>query len=290
MKKLKIIFNLITLALTTGLLVMITLAWYAVNKQASVEAGTGSVADLDNIVDTVEYYNFKSAGVPDENTSVVTYTTRQYVKHQYGKNEDWTQIRYFNNDDSAASGEVAGYDNKFQMNKFDYLKQGFSKYLIKITLKQDKSLSDLQFLSTATYFIGYSSEGGNGSVQAVDNLSMSSVIQFGRLTNTPSISEDHSTVAFKDNAVYQHFDFTNNNLEYSGAISTSKKSIASNVAPVSAGSSVELYILVDYNLDALNAFYGNNLYTSGTWGKGEGHGKAEAPQFNVLDFKIFILG
>ena len=58
MKKLKIIFNLITLALTTGLLVMITLAWYAVNKQASVEAGTGSVADLDNIVDTVEYYNF----------------------------------------------------------------------------------------------------------------------------------------------------------------------------------------------------------------------------------------
>ena len=60
MKKLKIIFNLITLALTTGLLVMITLAWYAVNKQASVEAGTGMVAQQEKLVARVDYYKFST--------------------------------------------------------------------------------------------------------------------------------------------------------------------------------------------------------------------------------------
>ena len=53
MKKFKIIFNLITVALTTGLLVMITVAWYAVNKTASVTDGTGSVADIEKILDEV---------------------------------------------------------------------------------------------------------------------------------------------------------------------------------------------------------------------------------------------
>ena len=76
MKKLKILFNLITLALTTGLLVMITVAWYAVNQKASVEAGTGSVADLDNIVDTVEYYNFIGNYKEGNNT---VYKVKNYV-------------------------------------------------------------------------------------------------------------------------------------------------------------------------------------------------------------------
>ena len=47
MKKFKIVFNLITVALTTGLLVIITLAWYVTNKQANVTPTMGSVADLD---------------------------------------------------------------------------------------------------------------------------------------------------------------------------------------------------------------------------------------------------
>ena len=120
MKKLKIIFNLITLALTTGLLVMITLAWYAVNKQASVEAGTGMVADLDNIVDTVEYYNFKTSNGN-------TYTVRQYVKYTFGMNETREQLRFYNNEDdvenpgaiiSPKPTVLTGYDGKFKMNEF----------------------------------------------------------------------------------------------------------------------------------------------------------------------------
>ena len=59
MKKFKIIFNLITVALTAGLLVMITVAWYAVNKTANVTGGLGSIGDIDEIIDTVEYYKFE---------------------------------------------------------------------------------------------------------------------------------------------------------------------------------------------------------------------------------------
>ena len=255
---------------------MITVAWYAVNKTANVTAGTGSVADIDNIVDTVEYYNFK-----DYNSTTNVYTVRQYVKHVFGQNEDWSQIRYFTNEDAAASGTTENYDNHFEMNKFDYLKQGYSKYLVRITLKQDKALSDLQFLSTASYFIGYSSEGGDGSTTDVSHLSMSSVIKFGLLTNTATIAANHSTVTFVDDASYQHFDYTHDNMEYNGAISTSRKTLASSQTP-SEGGRLTFNVLIDYNLDALNAFYGNNLSTSGGW--------TTAPQFNVLDFKIFILG
>ena len=290
MKKLKIIFNLITLALTTGLLVMITVAWYAVNKQASVEAGTGSVADLDNIVETVEYYNFKSAGVPDENTSVVTYTTRQYVKYTFGMNETREQLRFYNNEDDAENpGAIispkptvlTGYDGKFKMNEFDFLHQGLSKYLIRITLKQDESLSSIQFVSNAAYFIGYNQSGGNGIVTDVSSLSLSSVVKFGKIDSIDDIAEDHSTVQFNDSSVsYMHFIYNNSEEDYSNAITTSKQTVASSLAPAQ-GEKLVINLLVDYNINALNAFYGNNLSTSGNWTK--------SPVFD-LDFRILILG
>ena len=292
MKKFKLAFNLITLALTTGLLIMITVAWYAVNKTANVTAGTGSVADIDNIVQTVEYYNFKSAGDPDENTKVVTYTTRQYVKYTFGMNETREQLRFYNNEDeienpgaiiSPAPTQLTGYDGKFKMNEFDFLKQGLSKYLIRITLKEGKGFSSIQFSSYASYFIGYNSQsGGTGTVTDVSNLSLSSVVKFGKLTTTPTIAANHSTVSFADIAAgsYKHFIYGGNENAYSNAITTSKQEVASSLSP-SPGGQLVIDLLVDYNIDALNAFYGNNLSTSSSW--------ATAPVFN-LDFRIIILG
>lgn len=283
MKKLKLIFNFISLALTTGLLVMITVAWYAVNKTANVTASAGSVADIDNIVDTVEYYNFVSA------TGNV-YTVRQYVKDVRGTNADKVQIRYYDNEDAVIANPDTtgndGYDGHFAMNKFDYLKQGFSKYLIKITLKQGKSLGALQFLSTANYFIGFSGS-GDGSVATPTNLSLSSVIKFGYLPTAPTIGNNHSTVTITNepsddsNAAnhYEHFEYTNGGNEYYGAISASKKTLINGIS-AGANDTVVVYLLVDYNLDALNAFYGYNL--SQNWNS--------APEFSNLDFKIFIIG
>ena len=268
MKKLKIIFNLITLAVTDG---------------------TGSVADIEKILDTAEYYNFQSV-------SNNVYTVKQYVKHAFGDNEDRTQIRYYENNGTQVanpntSGEE-GYDGNFKMNEFDYLKQDVSKYLIKLTLKPGKALGSLQFLSTASYFIGFSSGGGDGSVTNVSSLSMSSVIKFGQLTTAPTIGNLHSTVTITNEPTddintpnhYEHFDYTHDGFEYHGAITTTKKTIVGGMTPATENDSVVIYLLIDYNVDALNAFYGYNLSTSSNWND------PKAPQFTSLDFKIFLLG
>ena len=289
MKKLKIIFNLITLALTTGLLVMITVAWYAVNKQASVEAGTGSIADLDKIIDKVEYYNFESLADDGE-----TYRVKSYVLTQFGDAPDQYQINFTYNDQKQVTAETeTGID--FHMNPYDYLSKDITKYLIKITLLPGKSYSSLQFRSTAGYFIGFNGSGNSdGSVDEVDSLSMSSVIKFGCYTsNYPTIQanngHDNATVVLSTEPTYDNFEYTNNSTEYYGAITAPTKVISNGATPVNNSTSLELYILIDYNLDALNAFYSYNLANTGLWGT-EGHGSHSAPQFITKDFTIFILG
>lgn len=292
MKKFNTILSFASLVLTSFLLVFLLFAWYVTNKTASVTDATGSVADLEQLLDTAEYYNFQSV-------SGNVYTVRQYVKHTFGEHEERIQIRYYENNgtqienpNTGQNGVYDGYDGNFQMNEFDYLKQGFSKYLIKLTLKEGKTLGHLQFLSTASYFIGFSNGSGNGSVTSVSDLSMSSVIKFGQLTTTPTFGANNSTVTITDGPSdnpndanhYEHFEYTNNGYDYNGAITASKKTLVSNVPPDNENDSVVIYLIVDYNVDALNAFYGYNLQTSSEWTN------PTAPQFTNLDFKIFILG
>ncbi len=291
MKKLKIVFNFITLALTTGLLVMITVAWYAVNKTANVTAGAGSIADLDKIIDKVEYYNFESLANDGE-----TYRVKNYVLTQFGDTPDQYQINFTYNDQKQVTAETeTGID--FHMNPYDYLSKDITKYLIKITLLPSKSYSSLQFRSMAGCFIGFNGGNSDGSVINVDSLSMSSVIKFGCYTeNYPTIQanngHDNATVVLTEEPTYNHFEYTNNSTEYYGAITASTKVISNGATPANDSTSLVLYILIDYNLDALNAFYSYNLATTGSWGNPlvEGHGSATAPQFVNKDFTIFILG
>lgn len=279
MKKLKIIFNLITLALTTGLLVMITLAWYAVNKQASVEAGTGSVADLDNIVDTVEYYNFKTY---DSDTN--TYGVKSYVYTKFGDNGDRYQIDFIYDGDNL-TGKSEELPITFSMNEYDYLSKDITKYLIKIKLLPGKSLSSLQFVSTASYFMGFSSTNTTGAIDDVSNLSMSSAIEFGfYASNQPEINAknnyNNAEVVISTLPTMNHFEYGTGANEYSGAITESKKTVASNLTPANSEAQVEIYLLIDYNINAINALYSNNLQSHWTGG----------PQFKEKDFTIFILG
>ena len=294
MKKRKILFNLITLALTTGLLVMITVAWYAVNQKASVEAGTGSVADLDNIVDTVEYYNFIGNYKEGNNT---VYKVKNYVYKEFGDNPDEFQIDFTYDGNKALTGETDAERIQFSMNEYDFLTKDVSKYLIKIKLLPGKSLSNLQFISTATYFIGFSSNpDSDGSLDNVDSLSMSSIIEFGCFEgeqvptirsslDTSSNELENAEVIINNTPTMNHFEFGTGVNEYSGAITTSKKTIT----PANASTLTEFYLLIDYNEDAINAFFSYNLQSRDDWGS-EGHGTHTAPQFNIQDFKIFLLG
>lgn len=288
MKKLKIIFNLITLALTTGLLVMITLAWYAVNKQASVEAGTGSVADLDNIVDTVEYYNFESRyTLVDNDVTNTIYRVKEYVYTKFGDNADRYQWNFGYDSNKNITSHTQPPGVQFNMNEYDYLYRDTTKYLIKIKLVSGKGLSNLQFVSTASYFMGFSSTNTTGTITNPSGLSMSSAIKFGCYSslNKPTIQSaggyDNAEVVINSEPEYSHFEYGADANDYFGAITVSKKTIASNLT-VDANEQLEIYLLIDYNEDAINALYSYNLTTAGEWETG--------PQFSVPDFRIFILG
>ena len=114
MKRIKMIFNLISLALTAGLLVVITMAWYAVNKTANVTAATGMVAAQSKLVEQVDYYNFSEK---NENTNV--YTIDDHIK------------------DSGTC----------DMQEYTFPETKPTVYLIRIKLKNNKSISSLRFIS-----------------------------------------------------------------------------------------------------------------------------------------------
>ena len=286
MKKLHTILSIISLAITSFLLTLVVFAWYATNKTANVSEAVGSVADIEDIVDYVEYFNF----VDRTNN---TYTVRHYVKDQHGDNADKTQIRYYQNDDYAilnpdVSGDQ-GYNGddlgSFVMNTYDYAKVDYSKYLIKVTLKPGKRLSNLQFVSDASYFIGFgnTSLNNDGSVTNISSLSMSSVIKFGYLATNPTISNDKTTVTFDDSQVdYKNFEFTHDLNTYYGAITKEKISLLTNQEP-SNNQPVTFSILIDYNKDAIDAFYSYNISSYDKWNPRE-------PKFKDLDYRIFILG
>lgn len=67
MKKLKGIINLITLVLTAGLLILVTVAWYATNKTANVTPSVGATAVGKNLFLSTTYQG-DSTFVYDENT------------------------------------------------------------------------------------------------------------------------------------------------------------------------------------------------------------------------------
>ena len=262
MKKLKILFNLITLALTTGLLVMITVAWYAVNKQASVEAGTGSVALQPDLVDQVDYYNFS------------TVSNNQYTIETHITDKD------------------GGICN---MQQYTFPATKPTVYLIRIKLKNKTSISSLRFISSASHFVGFSprtyrdglntvTREDHDGLLVVDNkyLSLSSVIKFTCLgyttTESEIVSGDKATFTYPAEAAWKTFDYSSAGVISSSTVEALTANVPSTNAPV------YIHLLMDYNVDHLNEFYGNNLsnqdalmYNNST------------PEFTNTDFKIYLL-
>ena len=288
MKKLNSILSIISLCITSFLLVLLVFAWYATNKTANVENATGSVADLDDIVSKIEYYNFRHY---DADTH--EYQVNQYVLDDKENLERYMYTFGYTNDNVLSSRSEPQGVSGFSMVPYDYLKSSYTKYLIKITLKQGKSLSNIQLISTASYFIGFT--GGANDNGIVDNahlsnLSMSSVVKFGcyaqtatlptiNSVSTNSTTYENALVTITENPNFEHFEYDHDGKDYYGAITTSKVSVDSGRTALS-NENLEIYLVIDYNVDALNAFYGYNL--GSTW--------TNVPNFDNLDFKIFILG
>ena len=259
MKKLKIIFNLITLALTTGLLVMITLAWYAVNKQASVEAGTGAVANLPGLVEQVDYYNFGSVNGNN-------YTIETHRK-----------------DTDTGTCDMQKYLEKIDPNYKPTV------YLIRIKLKTNTAISSLRFISSATHFVGFGprtvntdTRNDHDGILVTDNLhlSLSSAVKFTLL----SVSTSETSVVNGNTATFTYPADSWKEFKYGtdGAITTSTVDVLTD--PIEENESYQyIHLLLDYNVDYLNELYGNNLANQDILNAGEG------PEFSNTDFTIYLL-
>jgi len=253
MKKLKIIFNLITLALTTGLLVMITLAWYAVNKQASVEAGTGAVANLPGLVEQVDYYNFNQV------SDIQDSTDKQYTIETHETNTGTCDMQKY----------LENFDPNYKP----------TIYYIRIQLKENVSISQLRFISSATAFVGFGTDGTGGVINSNDNLSLSSVIRFAYLGCSGAyefVDEDDSSATFGSLESY-----TWNSFEYAsnGVITTSTINVLGNTLDGAR----YIHLLLDYDVSHLNEFYGNNLANQTILNADGG------PKFTNTDFTIYLL-
>ncbi|RIA64902.1 hypothetical protein EI71_01779 [Anaeroplasma bactoclasticum] len=267
MKKLKIVFNFITLALTTGLLVMITVAWYAVNKTANVTAGAGSVASQPDLVDHVDYYNF-SAVSDIQNSTNKRYTIETNITD----------------------------NGTCNMQQYTFPATKPTVYLIRIKLKNNTSISSLRFISSASHFVGFSTRtyrdsnlntvtrGDHDGLLDIDNkyLSLSSVIKFTCLgyttTESEIVSGNTATFTYPAEAAWKTFDYSSAGVISSSTVEALTANVPSTNAPV------YIHLLMDYNVDHLNEFYGNNLsnqdalmYNNST------------PEFTNTDFKIYLL-
>lgn len=264
MKKLKILFNLITLALTTGLLVMITVAWYAVNQKASVEAGTGAVANLPGLVEQVDYYNFGS--VDGDNYTIETHITNN------------------------GTCDMQQYLEKFDPNYKP------TAYLIRIKIKTNTAISSLRFISSATHFVGFGTRTyvdsnvntvtryDQNGILDTDNLhlSLSSAVKFTLL----SVSTSETSVVNGTTATFTYPADSWKEFKYGtdGSITTSTVEALTN--PIAADASYQyIHLLLDYNVDYLNELYGNNLTNQAALMY-----NGEAPQFTNKDFIIYLLG
>ena len=302
MKKFNTILSFTSLVFTSFLLVFLIFAWYATNKTANVNNAVGSVADIDNIVEEVRYYKFikKASG---ENTYynidsyVISDNTGLLKKKVNYSDEDHT---------TYTNTTVVTNDTTLTMNKYDELNRLPSYYFIRIKLKKNEGISSLSFYSTASHFIGFDSNGTKGVISNNKNLSLSSVIRY-RLLGTASISGDSiaNSDSYISNNGYQvsftpefapednsnnwhHFEYTNqvNSVThyYYGGITQSKVQLNNSALAPDTDESLYIYLLLDYNSDAISNFYGYNLGNDSILNADNG------PEFSKKDFEIFLLG
>ena len=261
MKKLKGILNLITLVLTAGLLILVTVAWYATNKTADVTGATGSVATQPELIAAVDYYNFSG-----ENSG--TYTIADHATNQSGT---------------------------CNMNEFKFVTSEPTVYLIRIKIQKNTTISSIRFISYATKFAGFGSRtvgnttrnDANGILDTDNlNISLSSAVKFAYLGYSTNenyyVNAGNTTVTFTyPTTGWKEFAYN----QSTGDIQTSTVEVLNSSVSSDANNYGYIHLLLDYSVDHLNELYGNNLSNQDALNY-QDHG----PEFSNKDFTIFLLG
>lgn len=246
MKKLNSILSIISLCITSFLLVLLVFAWYATNKQANVNDGVGSVADLDGIIDSVTYYNFKSKATVGENTVFTI--------------QDCTQFTV-EDDQSKESNEV-------EMNKYELVPSSTysTEYLIRIKFKDPVDLTTFNVSSQVNIFPGFENTTYPGYVLTNQNIPLSALVNFrvypgsGDIVITKTYGDYTDTEDEGDTFTIPTSTFsgcTPLTFDLNDSTHFLVTKIDFNTTPIT--NVTEVYIIIDYDLDRMNELYSNNL-------------------------------
>ena len=177
----KLLFNLITLTLTSFLLILTMYSWYVSNREVSASGISARISDPEKIVEEVIIYSFNKP------------TGDVYGINRIYDYEDTVEMRYDPNMDILGEGKP-------------------TMKLIEIRFVSPAvNLSNLNATTNATKFIGYNNQTNPGYITSDDltyGLSLSSVIKFKILDNVSFDNQNNPTTAtFSNISTYTYDSF-----------------------------------------------------------------------------------
>jgi len=164
-------------------------------------------------------------------------------------------VEYYNFKEKSTTGDTItltideSATSDLDMKKYDDISSADpTEFLIKINLTETTNVSRVTLTSKATHFIGFPNNDKPGYVTSNKNLSISSVIEFQYL---PSVTIDETSVTYVRPTSFKEFGYnsTGDGLITNNQVDLLDSTVSTNV----------ICILLNYNQDYLNDFYGNNI-------------------------------
>jgi len=250
----KLLFNLITLTLTSFLLILTMYSWYVSNREVSASGISARISDPEKIVEEVIIYSFNKP------------TGDVYgIDHIYDY-EDTVEMRYDPNMDILGEGKP-------------------TMKLIEIRFVSPAvNLSNLNATTNATKFIGYNNQTNPGYITSDDltyGLSLSSVIKFKILDNVSFDNQNNPTTAtFSDISTYTYDSFEDEDLN-----GTLDKTYFNMLDYARFGIN-KIFVLMDFDDDSIDRLFSNNIGNEVMDNK---LNSGDSLNYN-FDFKFMIIG
>ena len=227
----KLLFNLITLTLTSFLLILTIYSWYVSNREVSANGISGHTVEPTPIVQNVIIHNFSA-----KNNNVYTLDEHPTM--------DETKFVMEYNPNSALDPTIKPSLKLFELQ----------------LISTGVDLNQINIQTTISKFIGYGNDHNWVSQAEINSgLSLSSVLKFKVLyTNQVEFIENNTKIRFNnfgtetfDNYTYDEYVFNDSN----GSIDSNyKKLLKENQTNIT-----KIYILVDFDDDYIDRLFSLNI-------------------------------
>ena len=222
----KLIYNLVSLSLTTLLLILTVFSWYVSNREVKATGISARTVEQTPIVKRITIYSFK------------------------GRTNNVFEV----DDDPEMDGNqfVMGYNPNYELDST--VKPSLKLFEIEF-VDAGVDLTNLYISTSANKFIGYGNENNWPTAEQINyGLSISSVIKYKiLLANQVSINDAKTEVTFNGYSDYEYdkyiFDNTTGNIQNS----------YNDILPSNQLGIHKIYILLDFDEDSLERLFSLNI-------------------------------